>query len=115
MLGCSINTVTKLLVDVGTACAIYQNETLRNLTCKRVQVDEIWSFVGMKQKNAPPNRKGVLGYGDVYTWVALDADTKLVPTWLVGTRDAEYAQAFISDLASRLKSRTQLTSDGHKA
>jgi len=113
MIGCSINTVTKLLVDLGTACAIYQNETLRNLTCKRVQVDEIWSFVGMKQKNVAPNRKGVLGIGDVYTWVAIDADTKLVPSWLVGTRDAEYASVFIRDLASRIKGRTQLTSDGH--
>lgn len=115
MIGCSINTVTKLLVDVGTACAIYQNEILRNLTVRRVQVDEIWSFVGMKQKNVAPNRQGVFGQGDVYTWVALDADTKLVPSWLVGTRDAEYAQVFINDLASRIKGRTQLTSDGHKA
>ena len=115
MVGCSINTVTKLLVDLGTACGIYQNEVLRSLTCKRVQVDEIWSFVGMKQKNVAPNRAGVLGYGDVYTWVALDADTKLVPSWLVGTRDAEYAQVFLQDLASRIKGRTQLTSDGHKA
>lgn len=115
MIGCSINTVTKLLVDVGTACAIYQNDTLRNLTCKRLQLDEIWSFVGMKQKNVAPNRAGVLGYGDVYTWVALDADTKLVPSWLVGTRDAEYAHVFVSDLASRIKGRTQVTTDGHKA
>lgn len=65
MIGCSINTVTKLLVDLGTACAIYQNEVLRNLTCKRVQVDEIWSFVGMKQKNVAPNRAGIFGQGDV--------------------------------------------------
>jgi len=115
MVGCSINTVTKLLVDVGTACAIYQNETLRNLTCKRLQLDEIWSFVGMKQKNVAPNRAGVLGYGDVYTWVAMDAATKLVPSWLVETRDAEYAQVFVSDLASRIKGRTQITTDGHKA
>ena len=114
MCGVSINTVTKLLVDLGTACAIYQNEVLRNLPCKRVQVDEIWSFCYSKQKNTPPNIRG-LGRGDVYTWVAIDADTKLVPSWLVGTRDAEYAQAFIGDLASRIKGRTQLTSDGHKA
>lgn len=115
MIGCSINTVTKLLVDLGTACAIYQNEVLRNLTCKQVQVDEIWSFCYAKQKNVAPNRQGVFGQGDVYTWVAIDADTKLVPSWLVGTRDAEYAQVFIRDLASRIKGRTQLTSDGHKA
>ncbi len=114
MCGVSINTVTKLLVDLGTACAIYQNETLRNLPCKRVQVDEIWSFCYSKQKNTPPNIRG-LGRGDVYTWVAIDADTKLVPSWLVGTRDAEYARTFIGDLASRVKGRTQLTSDGHKA
>lgn len=114
LIGCSINTVTKLLVDVGTACGIYQNEVLRDLPCKRVQVDEIWSFCYSKQKNTPPNVRG-LGRGDVYTWVAIDADTKLVPSWLVGTRDAEYAQVFIADLASRLSNRVQLTSDGHKA
>ena len=112
LIGCSINTVTKLLVDLGTACAIYQNETLRNLPCKRVQVDEIWAFCYSKQKNTPPNIRG-LGKGDVFTWVAIDADTKLVPSWLVGLRDADYAKAFISDLASRLKNRVQLTSDGH--
>lgn len=115
LIGCSINTVTKLLVDLGTACAIYQNEVFRNLACKRVQVDEIWSFCYAKQKNVAPNRAGVFGQGDVYTWVAIDADTKLVPSWLVGTRDAEYAQLFIRDLALRIKGRTQLTSDGHKA
>lgn len=114
LVGCSINTITKLLVDLGTACAIYQNETLRNLPCKRVQVDEIWAFVGMKQKNVAPNRRHVLGQGDVYMWVGIDADTKLVPSWLVGTQDAGYAKAFIGDLASRIKGRTQLTSDGHK-
>lgn len=114
MCGVSINTVTKLLIDVGTACGLYQNEVLRDLPCKRIQVDEIWSFCYSKQKNTPPNIRG-LGRGDVYTWVAIDADTKLVPSWLVGTRDAEYANAFIRDLASRLASRVQLTSDGHKA
>ncbi len=114
LIGCSINTVTKLLVDLGTACAIYQNEVLRNLPCKRVQVDEIWAFCYSKQKNTPPNIRG-LGRGDVYTWVAIDSDTKLVPSWLVGTRDAEYAREFIADLASRLANRVQLTSDGHKA
>ena len=112
MCGASINTVTKLLVDLGTACAIYQNETLRNLPCKHVQVDEIWSFCYSKQANTPPNLRG-LGRGDVYTWVAIDADTKLVPSWLVGTRDAEYAKAFMGDLAGRLANRVQLTSDGH--
>lgn len=112
--GRSINTVTKLLVDLGTACAVYQNEVLRDLPCKRIQVDEIWSFCYSKQKNTPPNIRG-LGRGDVYTWVAIDADTKLVPSWLVGTRDAEYAQAFMADVSRRLANRVQLTSDGHKA
>jgi IS1 family transposase len=112
LVDCSINTVTKLLVDLGTACAIYQNEILRNLPCKRVQVDEIWAFCYSKKKNTPPNMLG-LGRGDVYTWVAIDADTKLVPSWLVGLRDADYAKAFIADLAGRLKNRVQLTSDGH--
>lgn len=114
MTGRSINTITKLVVDLGTACAIYQNEVLRNLPCKRVQVDEIWSFCYSKQKNTPPNIRG-LGRGDVWTWVAIDADTKLVPSWLVGGRDAECAQAFMNDLKSRLAERVQLTSDGHKA
>jgi len=110
----SINTVTKLLVDVGTACDLYQNETLRNLPCKRIQVDEIWSFCGMKEKNVPPMRRGEFGRGDIYTWVAIDADTKLVPSWLIGQRWVEYAKLFIDDLASRMANRVQLTSDGHK-
>lgn len=113
--GKSINTVTKLLVDVGTACDIYQNEHLRNLPCKRVQVDEIWSFCGMKEKNVPPMRRGELGKGDVWTWVALDAETKLVPSWLIGKRSYRYARVFIDDLADRMANRIQLTSDGHKA
>lgn len=113
MTGRSINTVTKLVVDLGTACAIYQNETLRALKCKRVQMDEIWSFCYSKQKNTPPNIRD-LGRGDVWTWVAIDADTTLVMSWLVGGRDAEYAQAFTNDLKSRLANRVQLTSDGNK-
>ena len=113
--GKSINTVTKLLVDVGTACDLYQNEHLRNLKCKRVQVDEIWSFCGMKEKNVPPMRKGEFGKGDVWTWVAIDAETKLVPSWLIGTRGYRYARLFIDDLAGRMANRIQLTSDGHKA
>jgi IS1 family transposase len=110
----SLNTVAKLLVDVGTACAIYQNEVLRNLPCKRIQCDEIWSFCGMKEKNVPLEHKGEFGYGDVYTWTAIDPDTKLVPAWLVGKRDLECAHTFIDDLASRLANRIQLTTDGHK-
>jgi IS1 family transposase len=111
----SINTVTKLLVDVGTACDLYQNETLKNLPCKRVQVDEIWSFCGVKEKTLPRSQRGQFGRGDIYTWVAIDAETKLVPSWLVGRRGVKYAKLFIDDLASRMANRIQLTSDGHKA
>ena len=114
MADCSINTVTKLLVDVGNACAQYQYDTLRDLPCKRIQCDEIWSFCYAKEKNVPEEHKGELGYGDVYTWTALDPDTKLVPSFMVGKRDAEYGNAFMLDLASRLKNRVQLTTDGHK-
>lgn len=113
--GASKNTVLKLLSDAGEACAKYQDEAMRNLKCKRVECDEIWSFVGMKQKNVPEELAGILGYGDVYTWTAIDADTKLIPCWHVGTRDANSAYAFINDLASRLANRVQLTTDGHKA
>lgn len=114
LVGCSINTVTKLLVDLGTACAIYQNEKMRNLPCKRIQVDEIWAFCHTKKKNLAPEMRGILGRGDVWTWVAIDADTKLVPSYLVGLRDADYANEFIADLKGRLANRVQLTSDGHK-
>src|SRR5882672_4836375 len=90
----SINTVTKLLVDVGAACEMYQLDKLVNLPAKRIQCDEIWSFVGAKEANTPPNVRGQLGRGDVYTWVALDAGSKLVVSWLVGKRNTEYAVAF---------------------
>jgi len=113
LVGCSINTVTKLLVDAGTACAIYQNEVMRDLPCKRIQCDEIWAFCGMKERNVPKEHEGELGYGDVYTWTAICADTKLVPSFLIGRRDAEYAYTFMHDLAGRLKNRVQLTTDGH--
>lgn len=108
----SINTVTKLLVDVGQAASDFQDRKLRGLPCKRVQVDEIWSFVGAKEKNATYEQKAQ-GYGDIWTWTAICADTKLVPSWFVGERDRDAAQAFIGDLASRLAGRIQLTSDGH--
>jgi IS1 family transposase len=111
--GCSINTVTKLLVDVGTACVEYQDKALRNLPCKRIQCDEIWSFVYAKQKNVPEGMQGQAG--DVWTWTALCADTKLIAAWMVGGRDSDAAQAFIADLSSRLANRIQLTTDGHKA
>lgn len=112
--GQSINTVTKLLVDVGMACAEYQDRTNRGLKCKRIQCDEIWAFCYAKEKNIPAEKKGQFGYGDVWTWTAIDADTKLVPSFMVGNRDARSARMFIDDLASRLASRVQLTSDGLK-
>ena len=115
MMGVSINTVTKLLVDAGTACARYQHEHMKKLPCRRIQCDEIWSFCYAKEKNVPAEVKGVLGFGDVWTWTALCPDTKIVPSFLVGTRDGETAGVFIADLASRLSHRVQLTTDGHKA
>ena len=111
----SLNTVTKLLRDVGAACLEYQDKTLRNLPCKRIQADEIWSFCYAKDKNVPEARKGEFGYGDVWTWVAFCADTKLVAGWQVGDRSAETAYTFIQDLAERLSNRVQLTTDGYKA
>jgi IS1 family transposase len=111
----SRNTVDKLLRDVGAACLAYQDEHLRNLPCKRIQADEIWSFVGAKQKNVPEDRKGEFGIGDVWTWTAICADTKLVPCWHVGDRHAGDATMFMEDLASRLASRVRLTTDGHYA
>ena len=114
MTGVAKNTVVKLLVDLGEACARYQDETLRNLRCNRIQCDEIWSFVGAKEKNVPADKAGKFGIGSVWTWTALDADTKLVPSFLVGTRDLGSAFTFISDLASRLRNRVQLTTDGHR-
>ena len=113
--GASKNTVVKLLVDAGKVCAAYHDEHVRGLRSKRIQVDEIWSFTFAKQKNAA-TAKGVVDHvGDTWTWVALDADTKLMVSWLVGGRDSEYAGAFIQDVADRLANRVQLTSDGHKA
>ena len=115
MTGVAKNTVTKLLVDIGAACSSYQDQVFLNLSCKRVQCDEIRSFVGAKQKNIKPEHFEDGGFaGDVWTWTAIDADTKLVPCWMLGSRDAQSANAFIGDLASRLASRVQLTTDGHK-
>jgi IS1 family transposase len=93
----------------------FQDKYLRNLPCKRVQCDEIWSFVYSKDKNVSKDNQGIFGFGDVWTWVAIEAQTKLVPCWHVGSRDGGAAKAFIDDLASRLKNRVQLTTDGHKA
>ncbi len=103
----SRNTVDKLLRDVGAACLAYQDENLRNLPCKRVQCDEIWSFVYSKQKNVPQELEDHFGVGDVWTWVAICADTKIVPCWHVDNRGAEAAKSFMNDLAGRLaKPRT---------
>lgn len=115
MVGVSINTVTKLLVDAGKVAAKYQDEVMKNLTCRRLQLDEIWSFCAMKEKNVPDELKGTFGIGDVYAWVAIDAETKLVPSFLVGERDGDWAKAFVQDLSQRLTHRVQVTSDGHKA
>ena len=112
--GAAKNTVTKLLVDLGEACAEYQDVELTNLDTKTVECDEIWSFCYSKQKNVPEEHRGTDGYGDVWTWVAIDADTKLVPSWLVGERTVHDAYVFMLDLKSRLKGRIQLTTDGHK-
>jgi IS1 family transposase len=112
MTGVSKNTVLKLLVQVGHACADFQDRVLHNLPCKRVQCDEIWQFCYAKEKNVPADKKGQFGYGDVWTWVAIDADTKLVPSFMLGNRDSRTAQIFIDDLKDRLASRIQLTTDG---
>ncbi len=113
VVGCSINTVTKLLEEVGFACNMYQSEHLRNLTCKRVQCDEIWAFCYSKERNVAPADKGVLGHGDVWTWTAIDADSKLMVSYMVGKRDADYAEKFMTDVAGRIANRVQLTTDGH--
>jgi len=114
MTGASKNTVVKLLEDAGEAFSDYQDRTMRNLTCKRLQVDEIWAFVYAKAKNVETAKAAPEGAGDCWTWMAIDADTKLIPSFYVGDRDAHAAQMFIGDLAGRLANRVQLTSDGHK-
>jgi len=114
MTGVAKNTVVKLLAAVGAICAEYQDAALRNLPCKRIQCDEIWSFCYAKARNVPADKQGQFGYGDVWTWTALCADTKLVPSWIIGGRDSGTAHAFIEDLAGRLANRIQLTTDGHR-
>lgn len=111
----SINTVSKLLVDAGRACAAFHDEKVRGVKARRVQVDEIWSFTYAKQRNVPTAKAAPVDAGDTWTWTAIEADTKLLVSWLVGGRDGEYAMAFMDDLRSRLANRVQLTSDGHKA
>jgi len=114
MTGVAKNTIVKLLANIGMACAEYQDKVFKNLTCKRIQCDEIWSFCYAKEKNVPKDKKGIFGYGDVWTFTAICADTKLVPAWHIGRRDLENATLFMGDLSSRLANRVQLTTDGHK-
>ena len=115
MTGISRTTLLKLLEDAGHAFSDYQDRVLVNLPCKRLQVDEAWAFCYAKQKNVPNAKAAPEGAGDIWTWVGLDADTKLVASWYVGNRDSEAAMTFMDDLAPRLASRVQLTSDGHEA
>ena len=109
--GVAKTTVVKLLVELGAACSVYMDGAMRDLPCQRIQADEIWSFVGAKEKNVTPENQA---YGDVWTWTAIDADTKLVPCWMLGARDASAARDFIEDLAGRLANRIQLTPNGLK-
>ena len=111
--GAAKNTVLKLLAELGEACARFQDEALHDLYCERLQADEIWAFCYAKSRNVPEEHWGEFGYGDVWTFTAIDADTKLVPTWMVGPRDLSTATAFMQDLVSRLHCRVQLTTDGH--
>lgn len=111
MTGAAKGTVLKLLSDLGLVCSIHQDHAMRNLGCQRLQVDEIWSFVYSKARNTPHDKRGEAG--DVWTWVALDSDTKLVPSYRVGARDLQEAMLFMDDLAGRLAHRVQLTTDGH--
>ncbi len=114
MVGVSINTVTKFLERAGQVLGEYQHRMFRNLNCKNIQVDEIWAFCAAKEKNVPTDKQGKLGYGSVWTFCGIDAETKIVPTWLVGHRDPCHAAMFLEDLRSRLSNRVQLTTDGHR-
>lgn len=114
MTGAAKNTVVKLLAELGTACAAYHDHHVRFLNVKRVQCDEIWSFVGAKKKNVSLDKKLEEGWGDVWTWTAIDADTKLCVSWLVGGRDLGWAMQFMQDVADRISSRVQLTTDSHR-
>lgn len=111
----SINTVSKLLVDAGKFCADLHDREVRNVKAHKVQCDEIWSFTAAKQKNVATMKNTVDGAGDTWTWTALDSESKLIISWLVGGRDGEYALAFMDDVKDRLANRVQLTTDGHKA
>src|SRR3954469_23195036 len=111
----SINTVTKLLEDAGRACAAFHDQTVRGVKARRIQCDEIWSFCYVKAKNVPTAKAAPADAGDVWTWTAIDSDTKLILSWQVGGRGAEDAQELMDDLRGRLANRVQLTRDGHKA
>jgi IS1 family transposase len=115
VMGASKNTVVKLLIASGEACATYHDVHVRNVKARRCQVDEIWGFTHCKQKNVATAKAAPVGAGDTWTWTAIDADSKLIISWLVGSRDGECAMAFIDDLRARLANRVQLTSDGHRA
>jgi IS1 family transposase len=114
MTGASKGAVTKLIADLGPACAAYMDQAFHDLPCKTLEVDEIWAFCYAKAKNVPAEKKGTFGFGDVWTFTAIDADTKLIPSYMVGSRDAGTATEFCQDLASRLSYRPQITSDGLK-
>ena len=114
MTGVSKNAIQRLLAALGPACETYQNSVLRNLPCKRIQCDEIWSFCYAKQKNVPADKQGQFGFGDIWTWTAMCADTKLICSWKIGTRGASTAYALMHDLGGRLANRIQLTTDGHR-
>ena len=111
----SINTVAKLLIDAGTFSATFHDDKVRGVTAKRIQCDEIWSFTAAKQKNVPNMKNPVEGAGDTWTWTGIEAQSKLIVSWLVGGRDSEYAMAFMDDLRSRIANRVQLSTDGLKA
>ncbi len=113
--GADKKTVLRLLVAAGQACVEHHDKTVRGLKSKRIQADELWAFCYAKEKNVPTEKKGQFGYGDVWTWTAIDADSKLMVSWFVGGRDAGAAYELMSDCASRLSGRVQLTTDGHKA
>ena len=110
----SINTVAKLLAEAGEACETFHDENVRGVKAKRVQCDEIWAFCYAKQKNVATAKAAPQGAGDIWTWTALDADSKLIISWSVGGRDASYASMFMEDVAARLANRVQLTTDGYK-
>lgn len=113
--GVAYATVVSFVADIGRACTEYQDRTIQGVKAQRVQADEIWAFCYAKAKNVPEDKRGQFGYGDVWTWVALDADSKLAISWLVGDRSGAAATLFMQDVASRLANKVQLTTDGHKA